>query len=1037
MTLTHDDYTVAWICALPLELAAAKTMLDESHPLLLQPKTDHNAYTLGSISGHNVVIACLPSGVYGTISASTVVSHLVSTYTNIRFGLMVGIGGGVPSNNADIRLGDVVVSKPTGTSAGVIQYDYGKMLHDGQFQHTGSLNRPPPILLKAMAQMESDYMTGKRLVSRTMIDALQKNEGMKEKFSRPQNDWLFQPTYNHKVIRSDCSECDQSQLVNRPLRTSNDPYIHYGLIASGDQVMKDASTRDSIAQKLDILCFEMEAAGLMDELPSLAIRGICDYCDSHKQKQWQRYAALAAAAYAKALLLKVPIYHRKQESPKSIDPVWAVPFGKNPRFVGRESEITEIEGLMMQSHGPSKIAIYGLGGVGKTQIALELAYRMRERDSSCSIFWIPCTSYESVEQAYMTIAHKVGIHNVKPAEAKDRLKVYLSQERAGKWLLIFDNADDMDMWIQSSTGAPVLTDLLPQSEQGRILFTTRNRKLAVKLASSHVINISEPDTEAALTLLGKLLIRKELLKDRDAAIGLLRRLALLPLAIAQAAAFINENNIRLSEYTALLQEQEPDVIGLLSEHFGDEWRYKDIQNPVATTWLISFHQIQRLNQTAANYLSFMACINAQDIPQPLLPPAISRKEGIDAIGLLKAFSFVSEQAGDHSLCLHRLVHLSTRNWLRKNRLFSQQVLKTADRLSEVFPSDDYTNRKLWRDYLPHALSLIKEGDFQKRQEKYTDLVQKIGQCLYSDGRYTEAAVVFKNALRVQKKKRGDMDPSTLTSMAWLASTYRNQGRWKEAEGLGVLVINTRKQVLGPEHPSTLDSMANLAATYRNQGRWKEAEALVVQVMKMRKRLLGPDHPSSLNSMANLAAIYRSQGRLQEAETLVERVMNTRKQVLGPEHPSTLDSMANLAAIYRNQGRWKEAATLTEQVMKTRKHVLGPEHPSTLDGMANLAATYRNQGRWKEAEILIEHVMKRRKQLLGPQHPSTLNSMANLANTWKSQGRIRKALVLMEECVELRNKVLGPDHPDALSSSRALGKWKKELGQSQAPSRRTR
>jgi nucleoside phosphorylase/tetratricopeptide (TPR) repeat protein len=1015
-------------------MAAAKVMLDEIHPLLTQPKTDHNAYTLGTISGHNVVVACLPSGVYGTISASTVASHTVSTFPNIRFGLMVGIGGGVPGKSADIRLGDVVVSKPTATSPGVIQYDYGKTLRDGRFQHTGSLNKPPPVLLKALAQIESDHMTGKRLVSKIMTDALRNNEGMREQFLRPQNDWLFQATYNHKENRYNCSECDQTQLVNRHPRRSDEPYIHYGFIASGDQVMKDARTRDIIVGDLDILCFEMEAAGLMDELPSLVIRGVCDYCDSHKNKQWQGYAALAAAAYAKALLSAVPFYHHVKELRETRKQAWMVPFRKNPRFVGREFEITEIGKLIMQPQGPPKIAICGLGGVGKTQIALELAYHMRERDSSCSIFWVPCTSYESIEQAFMTIAQIIGIHGVKPAEAKGRVKAYLSQERAGKWLLICDNADDMDMWVQSSTDAPVLIDFLPQSEQGHILFTTRNRKLAVKLASYHVINISEPDTEVALKLLEKSLVRKQLLNDRDAAIALLHQLALLPLAISQAAAYINENDIKLSEYTKLLQEQEPDVIELLSEDFGDEGRYRNIQNPVATTWLISFQQIQRLNQTAADYLSFMACINPRDIPQSLLPEAISKKEGVDAIGLLKAFSFVSEQAGDHSLSLHRLVHLSTRNWMRKKQLFSQQVSKTADRFSEAFPSDDYTNRKLWREYLPHALSLIREDDFQKEQEKYISLVQKIGQCLYSDGSYNEAAVVFKNTLSVQKRKHGDMDPSTLTCMAWVASTYRSQGRWKEAEDLGVQVIKIRKQVLGPEHLSTLDSMANLAATYRSQGRWKEAEDLGVQVLKIHKQVLGPEHLSTLDSMANLAATYRNQGRWKEAEDLGVQVIKIRKQVLGPEHPSTLNSMANLAATYRNQGRRKEAEELGLQVMKIRKQVLGPEHPSTLDSMANLAATYRNQGRWKEAEELGVQVLEIRKQVLGPEHPSTLNSMANLAATYRNQGRWKEAEGLGLQVIEIRKQVLGPEHPSTLSSIANLavtyrnqGRWKEAEG----------
>lgn len=305
MASTHDDYTIAWICALPLETTAAKAMLDETHPALPQPKSDHNVYTLGSVGSHNVVVACLPAGVYGTISAATVVSHLVSTFPNIRFGLMVGVGGGVPSQLADIRLGDVVVSKPTAVSSSVIQYDYGKTLRYGQFQRTGSLNKPPPMLLKAVAQLESDRKSGEGRLNTGILGALQ-NDELKEEFSRPTADWLFKSTYDHKNGASNCSTCDKSKLVHRPSRATEEPYIHYGLIASGDQVIKDARARDTIAQELDILCFEMEAAGLMDELPSIVIRGISDYCDTHKHKSWQGYAALSAAAYAKLLLSVVP-----------------------------------------------------------------------------------------------------------------------------------------------------------------------------------------------------------------------------------------------------------------------------------------------------------------------------------------------------------------------------------------------------------------------------------------------------------------------------------------------------------------------------------------------------------------------------------------------------------------------------------------------------------------------------------------------------------------------------------------------------------
>ncbi|GKZ63602.1 hypothetical protein AnigIFM49718_001524, partial [Aspergillus niger] len=1023
MSFTHGDYTVSWICALPLELAAAKAMLDDVHPPLPQPESDHNVYTLGRVGSHNVVVACLPGGVYGTISATGVVSHMVSTFPTLRFGfgLMVGIGGGVPSPRNDIRLGDVVVSRPTTNSSGVIQFDYGKTQRGGRFQHTGSLNKPPPVLLKAVSQLGSDYMTGKRPASEILNDTLHKSEKIRKEFSRPKVDWLFSPTYDHEDSEHNCSACDQTQLMSRSERETDDPYIHYGLIASGDQVMKDAKTRDSIARDLDILCFEMEAAGLMDELPSLAIRGICDYCDSHKNKQWQGYAALAAASYAKALLSVIPTYCRK-ESRALRQPVWMVPFRRNQRFAGREGEIIGIEELLLQQNGPSKIAICGLGGVGKTQIALELAYRMRKRDPNCSICWITCTSYESVEQAYMNIASKLKMTDIKPAEVKEKVKAYLSQESAGKWLVIFDNADDMGMWSTNDTTDTVLTDFLPESEQGHIFFTTRSRKVAVKLASSHVITVTEPNTEISIQILKNSLVEKTLLNDRITALSLLEQLAFLPLAITQAAAYINENRIGLSDYLELLRDQEPHVVELLSEDFGDEMRYKDIQNPVALTWFISFQQIQQLNKLAADYLSFFACINPRDIPQSLLPQPISNKNKTDALGLLKAFSFISEGSGNSSINLHRLVHLATRNWMRKNQQLSLQILKTADRLSEVFPDNDHANRQAWRVYLPHALSVIAEAGFWKEQEKYIDLIQNVCSCLYSDGRWKEAEELGVQVLELRKRVLEPDHPSTLASMADLASTYWNQGRWKEAEELELQVLELRKRVLGSEHPSTLTSMANLASTYRHQGRWKEAEELDMQVMEVCKRVLGPEHPSTLISMANLASTYWNQGRWKEAEELEEQELEICMRVLGPEHPSTLTSMANLASTYWNQGRWKEAEELGVQVIEVRKRVLGPEHPSTLTSMANLASTYRNQGRWNEAEELDVQVMEVRKRVLGPEHPSTLTSMANLAFAWKRRGTTKSALALMKQCAELRRNLLGPDHPDTISSSDTLRDW---------------
>ncbi|KAL4788547.1 hypothetical protein BJX76DRAFT_363310 [Aspergillus varians] len=932
--LTHDDYTVAWICALPLEMAAAKVMLDETHNPLYQPSTDHNAYTLGRRAGHNVVIACLPSGIYGTTSAATVLSHMLPTFPSLRFGLMVGIGGGVPRTDVDIRLGDVVVSMPNASSGGVVQYDYGKTLHDGRLQRTGSLNKPPQFLLTVISQMRSDHMIGKLPITDILADTFRKERGMSEQFSRPDKDWLFESAYNHQS-GPDCSNCDQAQLVKRVPRENGDPHFHYGLIASGNQVIKDSTSRDSLAQEMDILCFEMEAAGLLDQLPCLVIRGICDYCDSHKNKQWQGYAALAAAAYAHALLERVPTLDRKADvkAQDTTERYWMVPFQRNSGFVGREDEIAKIEGLIAASS--SKIAICGLGGVGKTQIALEVANRMRERDFD-SIFWIQCTSQESVEQAYMSIAQMLGIHGVKATEAKSKVKAQLSQKKAGKWLLIFDNADSMDMWSLSAESKSVsLTDYLPQHEQGRILFTTRNRKLAVMLASSHVIHVSEPDAEAAVRILEKLLIEKDLLDNggTTVALQLLEQLAFLPLAITQAAAYINENSIDFSDYIALLQEQEADVIELLSEDFGDDWRYQDIQNPKKIT---------------------------------------------GAIGLLKAFSFISEQSGN--LSLHRLVHLSTRNWLRKHQQFDQQISTTATRFERVFPTEDHANRKLWRVYLPHVLVLIGEIGFQV--EQHLGLVRRVAKCLRTDGRRTETALLLEQILRIQKKMYGETDFKTIQAISDLADAYRDLewleeaenleiqlGKWKETEEIMVQLLELNRRVQGPEHPNTMLSMQNLAFTYSEVGKPDEAENLTLQALDAHKRLRGPEHPDTLSSMSSLALIYLNIGRYEDAKELEEQTLHIRRRVLGPEHPDTLTSINMLTRTYWRLSQWDKAESNQTQLLEIHKRVLGPEHPYTLDAMKLLALRKQTspnrsiQSQYQKKPSKTPHLTSQRKSLI--------------------------------------------------------------------------
>lgn len=310
---SYQDYTIGWICAVKSELIAARAMLDETHDNKLPAVDgDSNNYMYGRVGPHNVVIASLPSGSYGTNPAASVAGQMKRTFPWLRCRLLVGIGGGVPKftadDPADVRLGDVVVSEPTYYTGGVVQYDRGRTNEGEQrLERTGTLSKPPESLLTAVMGLKASHRFKDHPLEDHLVRMIHQHSGLSPEYTYQgqDNDILFEARYKHKGRGSSCAECLKSQSISRPHRQSTYPRIHYGTIASGNQVVKDTVTRDYWRDKEGVMCFEMEAAGLMDSFPCLVIRGICDYADSHKNKRWQPYAAATAAAYAKDLLLEI------------------------------------------------------------------------------------------------------------------------------------------------------------------------------------------------------------------------------------------------------------------------------------------------------------------------------------------------------------------------------------------------------------------------------------------------------------------------------------------------------------------------------------------------------------------------------------------------------------------------------------------------------------------------------------------------------------------------------------------------------------
>ncbi|PTB43606.1 hypothetical protein M441DRAFT_56598 [Trichoderma asperellum CBS 433.97] len=689
-----------------------------------------------------------------------------------------------------------------------------------------------------------------------------------------------------------------------------------------------------------------------------------------------------------------------------------VPYSQNPDFVARSEILHKIKEQfgLSQQQGPvqsrRRVALYGLGGVGKTQIALAYAYWLREAHPDISVFWVHASNTDRFRESYASIAKKCNISGWDDPKADILLLVqaWLKDQAEMQWLMIIDNADDAELFFpnlqerdmlsmenQATQTSNSLARYIPDCNHGSILVTTRNKKAGLKLcANNSPIEIGNMTKSECHNLLQKTLSGQQLSEDETSLLS--SRLEHLPLALAQAASFIQENFISIDTYIQLLDESDSTFVDQLSEQFETVGRDSETPHAVTATWIISFEQIKQQEELASDILSFLSLFHFQAIPEDYVKDYYQRnakqvqgstsKVLIKALGTLKAFCFISG-GEDGSLTMHRLVQLVTRKWLINKGKMNEFTEYAIETMSANYPYGKFETHDTCMRYLPHAKSVLKQD----------------------------------------RADLGDKDIIKALLLHNMAGYFTYKGEWKEAEDLRLQVIKISTRVLGAEHPNTLTSMGNLASTYWNQGRWKDAEELEVQVMEISKRVLGAEHPDTVASMGNLASTYWNQGRWKDAEELEVQVMGTSKRVLGAEHPHTLTSMGNLASTYRKQGRWKEAEDLEVQVMEISKRVLGVEHPNTLTSIGNLALTYQDQGRWKEAEDLQIQVMEIQKRVLGAEHPDTLTSTASLAFTWKDLGRLSDAIALMEKCASIRERRLGQGHPDTILSLSTLDKWR--------------
>jgi tetratricopeptide (TPR) repeat protein len=679
--------------------------------------------------------------------------------------------------------------------------------------------------------------------------------------------------------------------------------------------------------------------------------------------------------------------------PRVLPRAWNVPFRRNPFFTGRAFIFTQVHELLHAgttaalSQPP---AISGLGGIGKTQTAVEYAYRFR--DDYQFVLWVQANSQETLLADFVTLAKELNLPEQNEQEQQavvQALKQWLETHR--RWLLIFDNADDLAM----------VQDYLPQRNQGHILLTTRAQAMA---GLARKIELETMESEEGVVLLLRragLLAPDSTLEsvstaERALARDIVQAMGGLPLALDQAGAYLEETGESLSNYLRIYQQRRA---ALLKRRGGFRPQHPE---SVATTWSLALQQVER-DQPAAIELMRMCALLAPDaIPEELIvegaahlgpvlqPVAADRNRLNEALAALLKYSLLRRDVTTHTFIIHRLVQAVILDELDEEtqRRWAERVVRAVE---QVFPFDEPAPWPRSQRYLAHALAceaLIKQWDLTL--DAAAGVLNNAGTYLQARGQYQAAEPLQQDALAVGEKQYGVDHPNTYYLLNNLANLYADQGKHEEAEPLYQRVLAITEKMLGPEHPDTALTLGNLANLYADQGKHEEAEPLYQRVLAITEKMLGPEHPDTAQTLNNLANLYRNQGKHEEAEPLYQRALAIREKMLGPEHPYTASTLGNLAKLYRNQGKHEEAEPLYQRALAIREKMLGPEHPDTAQTIYNLALLYWNQGKYEEAEPLYQRALAIDEKVYGQDHLEVATDLSSLAILYADQGKHEEA-----------------------------------------------
>jgi tetratricopeptide (TPR) repeat protein len=707
-------------------------------------------------------------------------------------------------------------------------------------------------------------------------------------------------------------------------------------------------------------------------------------------------------------------------------PRWTVPYPRNEFFQGREAIIAGLQKHLTQRRKAALAqAISGLGGIGKTQTAVEYAYRYRDRYNA--VLWLNAESTLGLKTRFAELAALLDL----PYPEKDvdaavlAVKDWLKTET--RWLLILDNADDPGL----------LTPFLPEAEHGHILITSRAQDFQ-DLGIMDPVGLEELSIDDATAFLLHRCGRQDAdAAERAAATDLARELDGLPLALEQAAAYIVERRATFRRY---LESYRTRGLRLVEERLSALGRYT---KSVATTWTANFEAVEVESPAAADVLRFSAILASDAIPFELLaggasqlgPPVEQALTGAaenpllihDLLGPLGRFSLIRSDGHTEVYSIHRMVQEVLKAGMddATRRLWAERAVRAVN---QAFPVVKYENWSLYGRLLPHALAIADwiKHDSMKFEEAGR-LLNETAYYLHERGQYPEAQPLLEQAMAIRRETLGERHPSYATSLNNLAGLYGAMGRHAEAQPLYLQATEISRTALGERHPDYATSLNNLAELYRAMGRYAEAQPLYLQATAIRREALGERHPDYADSLNNLALLYRAMGRHAEAQPLYQQAMAIRRETLGERHPDYADSLNNLAGLYGAMGRHAEAEPLYLQAMVIRREALGERHPDYANSLNNLAGLYGAMGRHAEAEPLYLQATAIRREVLGERHPDYANSLNNLAGLYGAMGRYAEAQPLLEQATAIRREILGERHPHYATSLNNLAWLYFEMG----------